>query len=58
MAIPQHPDHRSDHRSDHHLDHPSADRDTSERAFSSRALPIVVLIVLLITVIATYYWYA
>ncbi len=54
MAIPQHPDHRSDH----HLDHPSADRDTSERAFSSRALPIVVLIVLLITVIATYYWYA
>lgn len=44
------------HQPDHH--HPSTDPDVSERALSSRALPIVVLIVLLITIIATYYWYA
>lgn len=50
MAIPPH--------SDYHLDHPSADPDVSQRALSSRALPIVVLVVLLITIIATYYWYA
>lgn len=50
MAIPHNPDNRSDQ--------PPTDRDTTQRAFSSKALPIVVLIVLLITIIAAYYWYA
>lgn len=49
MAIPNLPD---------HPDHPPGRRDLSQRAMSSKALPIVVLIVLLITVVATYYWYA
>ena len=42
----------------HHSDHPSTEPDKSQRAYSSQALPLVVLIVLLITIIATYYWYA
>ena len=46
MAIPHHPDHLP------------TERDNSQRAYSSKALPIVVLIVLLVTIIATYYWYA
>ena len=51
MAIP----HPSDQP---HRDHPSVEPDTSQRVMGSRILPIVVLIVLLITIIATYYWYA
>jgi hypothetical protein len=47
MALPHHPDHLH-----------ATERDNSQRAYSSKALPIVVLIVLLITIIATYYWYA
>ena len=46
MAIPHQPNH-----------HPT-ERDNSQRAYGSNTLPIVVLIVLLITIIATYYWYA
>ena len=50
MAIPP--------QSNYHRDHPSTDPDTSQRVLSSRALPIIVLVVLVITVIASYYWYA
>ena len=50
MAIPNHPEHR-DHLS-------TDDPDVSQRALSSKALPLVVLVVLIITIIATYYWYA
>jgi hypothetical protein len=42
----------------HHPDPSSTERDTTQKAYSSKALPIVVLIVLFITVVATYYWYA
>ena len=50
MAIPNHPDHRDQLSTDN--------PDTSQRALSSKALPLVVLVVLLITIIASYYWYA
>lgn len=47
MATPNHPDPLT-----------TEERDPTQRVYSSKTLPIVVLIVLFITVVATYYWYA